>query len=48
MDPNYKFADNILDVVENGVSTKTINEFINQFSSGLGVDTLQKEGYSKL
>lgn len=48
MDPNYKFADNILDVVENGISTKGINDFINQFSSGLGVNTLQKEGYSKI
>nr|DAR76500.1 MAG TPA: hypothetical protein [Caudoviricetes sp.] len=28
MDPNYKFADNILDVVENGISTKGINDFI--------------------
>lgn len=48
MDPNYKFADNILDVVENGISTKGINDFISQFSSGLGVNTLQQEGYSKV
>jgi hypothetical protein len=40
MDPNYKFADNVLDVVENGISTKSIDDFISQFSSGLGVNTL--------
>jgi hypothetical protein len=48
MDPNYKFADNVLDVVENGISTKSIDDFISQFSSGLGVNTLQQEGYSKI
>ena len=48
MDPNLTFSDGLLDIVENGVSTKTITEFINQFSSGLGTDTLQQQGYSKI
>ena len=48
MDPKLTFSDSVLDIVENGVSTKTITEFINQFSSGLGTDTLQQQGYSKI
>lgn len=48
MDPNLTFSDGLLDIVENGVSTKTITEFINQFSSGLGTDTLQQQGYSRV
>ena len=48
MDPNLTFSDNILDIVENGTSTEAIAKFINQFSSGLGTDTLQQEGYSKV
>nr|DAR62452.1 MAG TPA: hypothetical protein [Bacteriophage sp.] len=42
MDPNFTFSDNILDIVENGASTEAIIKFINQFSSGLGTDTLQQ------
>lgn len=48
MDPKLTFSDSVLDIVENGVSTKTITEFINQFSSGLGTDALQQQGYSKI
>lgn len=48
MDPNFTFSDNILDIVENGASTEAIIKFINQFSSGLGTDTLQQQGYSKV
>ena len=48
MDPKLTFSDSVLDIVENGVSTKTITAFINQFSSGLGTDTLQQQGYSKI
>ena len=48
MDPSLTFSDGLLDIVENGVSTKTITEFINQFSSGLGTDTLQQQGYSRI
>ena len=48
MDPSLTFSDGLLDIVENGVGTKKITEFINQFSSGLGTDTLQQQGYSRV
>lgn len=47
-DPKMKFADGLLSIVDQGVSTKTIYSLINDFSSNLGTDKLTKEGYSKI
>lgn len=46
-DPKQAFNNEFLGIVSNGIGIKTVTEMLLQVASGLGKDTLTREGYSE-
>lgn len=46
-DPQFAFQNSILQTVSNGIGMKQVTEMLLQVASGIGKDTLTREGYSE-